>query len=142
MRGLVPLFAIGLSGCAFVGGGDVDRAAQDGSTFLRQAFVEHRFDDAARGSASLDATGLRAIVDGAERELGTVIAARPMSSAPAIEHGGLYVWYRVEAKRASGNVGLLVSGDARRGYRVEKLHVDAKAAPERWPGRPFAAALM
>jgi hypothetical protein len=141
MRGLIPLFSILICGCSVATGGDADRAAKDGSTFLREAFVEHRFDDAARASATLDARHLRAIVDGVEREMGTVIAARPMSAAPAVGRGRLYVWYRVEAERASGNVGLLVSGDRHHGYRVENLRIDAKAAPERWPGRPFAAVL-
>jgi hypothetical protein len=141
MRGLIPLFSIVLCACSFVTGGDADRAAKDGSAFLREAFVEHRFADAARSSATLDAGRLRAIVDGVEREMGTVIAARPMSAAPAVGHNRLYVWYRVEAERASGNVGLLVSGDRQRGYRVENLRIDAKAAPERWPGRPLSAVM-
>jgi hypothetical protein len=129
-----------LGGCSVVGGGEVDRAARDGSTFLKQAFVEHRYDDAARASASLDASRLRAIVDGVEHQMGPMITAQPMSAAPALEHGRVYVWYRVQAERASGNVGLLVSGNGRRGYRVEQLHVDAKAAPQRWPGRPLTSA--
>jgi hypothetical protein len=141
MRGLVPLF-VGLSGCAFVAGGDVDRAAHDGALFLQEAFVEHRFADAAKVSPNLDAGRLRAIVDGVEHDIGPVIATQPMSSAPASEHGRIYVWYRVQAARASGNVGLLVSGDGRRGYQVEKLHVDAKAPPARWPGHPFRTAVM
>ena len=135
MRGLVPLF-IFLGGCAVTGGNDVDRAAKDGSAFLRAAFVEHRYDDAAK-QTTLDEGKLRAIVDGVEREMGSVKIAQAMSTAPGIEHDAVYVYYRVQAERASGNVGLLVKGDAKRGYRVDQLHVDAKAAPERWPGRPF-----
>jgi hypothetical protein len=138
MRGLIPLILVATGGC-FAGGSDVDRAARDGSSFVRQAFVEHRYDDAARANR-VDATNLRDVVAALERDLGSVVEAQAMSSAPALDSGALFVWYRVRAERGSGNVGLLIRGDGRGGYRVERVHADSKPAPGRWPGRLFARA--
>lgn len=139
MRGFVPLFVF--VGVIIIGGcspqRDVDRVARDGAAFLRQAFVEHRY-EAAATVGPLDADGLRAIVADVERDAGRLADAQPMSSAPAFDSGSWLVWYRLRGERGAGNVGLLIRANARGGFRVERMHADSRPAPARWPGNAFA----